>query len=193
MEDFRKITPKRRDDAPLGKRYGAYKPLLREDFHQRCGYCGDHDFFSNTFYEVDHFVPKSLDQDRENDYSNLVYSCRAFNNSKRDKWPTQDKHKTNDGVIGWIEPCDSAYTKQFSRLADGSIMSKTNLGLWMWKALTLGNPIHRLKWTLEQLRIELQKTDDLVISDVVELRRIKDLNALYRRFEEQLRGFPNFG
>ena len=46
MGDFRKITPARRDNAPEGRKYSAYKPLLREDIDQRCGYCGDHDFFS---------------------------------------------------------------------------------------------------------------------------------------------------
>ena len=45
---------------------------------------------------------------------------------------------------------------------------------------------------LEQLRLELVKTDALVIEDLEELKQIKELNATYRRFEEQLKGFPNF-
>lgn len=192
MVDFRKTTPFRRCDAPDGKKYQTYKPLLREDFHQRCGYCGDHDFFSDTFYEIDHFVPKKIAEERENDYSNLVYSCRSCNNSKRAKWPTGNANISNNGKEGWIDPCDSKYANQFERLSDGSVKSKTELGLWMWKALTLGNPIHRLKWTLEQLRIELIKTDTLEIEDPIELKQIKELNARYRKFEGQLRGFPNF-
>ncbi len=192
MVDFRKTTPFRRCDAPEGKKYQTYKPLLREDFHQRCGYCGDHDFFSDTFYEIDHFVPKKIAEERENDYSNLVYSCRSCNNSKRAKWPTGNANIPNNGKEGWIDPCDSKYANQFERLSDGSVKSKTELGLWMWKALTLGNPIHRLKWTLEQLRIELMKTDTLEIEDPIELKQIKELNARYRKFEGQLRGFPNF-
>ena len=192
MADFRKKTPSRRSDAPEGKKYQIYKPLLREDFHQRCGYCGDHDFFSDTFYEIDHFVPKKIAEERENDYSNLVYSCRSCNNSKGAKWPTGNANKPNNGKEGWIDPCDSKYATQFERLSDGSVKSKTELGLWMWKALTLGNPIHRLKWTLEQLRIELMKTDTLEIEDPIELKQIKELNARYRKFEGQLRGFPNF-
>ena len=192
MGDFRKITPARRENAPEGKKYSAYKPLLREDFHQRCGYCGDHDFFSETFYEIDHFVPKKLDEKRENDYANLVYSCRSCNNSKRAKWPTGDIKKPNNGKEGWIDPCDATYSEQFERITDGSVKSKTDLGQWMWKELTLGNPIHRLKWTLEQLRVELKKTDSLVIVDIDQLKKIKELNARYRKYEEQLRGFPNF-
>ena len=197
MGDFRQITPTRRDNAPAGKKYQEYKPLLREDFHQRCGYCGDHDFFRETFYEIDHFVPKTLASERENDYSNLVYSCRTCNNSKRAKWPTDDVTKPNDGKNGWIDPCETDYAVQFDRLSDGSIKSKTELGAWMWNALTLGNPIHRLKWSLEMLRKELDRidriTESLDISDVEELKKIVALNASYRRFEERLRGIPNFG
>ena len=192
MEDFRKVTPVRRDNAPDVKSYHEYKPLLREDFHERCGYCGDHEFFRDTFYEIDHFVPKTLAPRREKDYANLVYSCRTCNNSKRAKWPTKKVDKPNNGNEGWIDPCDNEYSKQFERLSDGSVKSRTILGQWMWRELSLGNPIHRLKWSLEQLRIELKETDDLEIDDPTELKQIKELNARYRRFEEQLKGLPNF-
>ena len=192
MEDFRKVTPVRRDNAPDVKSYHEYKPLLREDFHERCGYCGDHEFFRDTFYEIDHFVPKTLAPRREKDYANLVYSCRTCNNSKRAKWPTKKMDKPNNGNEGWIDPCDNEYSKQFERLSDGSVKSRTILGQWMWRELSLGNPIHRLKWSLEQLRIELKETDDLEIDDPTELKQIKELNARYRRFEEQLKGLPNF-
>ena len=192
MEDFRKVTPVRRDNAPDVKSYHEYKPLLREDFHERCGYCGDHEFFRDTFYEIDHFVPKTLAPRREKDYANLVYSCRTCNNSKRAKWPTKKMDKLNNGNEGWIDPCDNEYSKQFERLSDGSVKSRTILGQWMWRELSLGNPIHRLKWSLEQLRIELKETDDLDIDDPTELKQIKELNARYRRFEEQLKGLPNF-
>lgn len=192
MADFRKITPCRRTNVAEQTKHTKYKDDLRIDFHQRCGYCGDHDFFRDTFYEVDHFVPKSLDKTRELDYSNLVYACRSCNNAKRAKWPTKDPNKANDGLKGWIDPCDGTYASQFERLADGSIKAITQLGFWMWSELSLGRPNHRLKWQLEQLRLELLRTDALEIDDPVELKAIKELNAKYRRFEESLRGYPNF-
>lgn len=192
MADFRKITPCRRTNVAEQTKHTKYKDDLRIDFHQRCGYCGDHDFFRDTFYEVDHFVPKSLDITRELDYSNLVYACRSCNNSKCAKWPTKDPNKANDGLKGWIDPCDGTYACQFERLADGSIKAITQLGSWMWSELSLGRPNHRLKWQLEQLRLELLRTDALEIDDPVELKAIKELNAKYRRFEESLRGYPNF-
>ena len=192
MIDFRKKNPSRRSNAPQAKKYSDYKSLLREDFNQRCGYCDDHEFFSETYYEIDHFVPQKIAAEKENDYSNLVYSCRSCNNSKRAKWPTKDVNLSNNGKEGWIDPCDSNYAIQFKRISDGSICPKTDLGLWMWKELTLGNPIHRLKWILEQLRVELKKTDMLDIDNPIELKQIKELNTQYRKFEEQLKGTPNF-
>lgn len=192
MTDFRHSSPCRRKTPPTCKQYREYKSILREDFHQRCGYCGDHDFFRDTFYEIDHFVPKDLDKSRIADYTNLVYSCRICNNTKRAQWPTGNITKPNDGYVGWIDPCDAQYAEQFERIADGSIMAKTRLGTWMWKSLALGNPVHRIKWKLEQLRNELSKMDDIETDNITDLKQIKELNTLYRRFEESLRGVPDF-
>ena len=192
MNDFRKTQPLRRCDVPACGDYRKYKQSLREDFHHRCGYCGDHEYFRDTFYEIDHFVPKTLAPDKENEYSNLVYSCRSCNNSKGAKWPTGNASHPNDGRIGWIDPCDNQYPVQFDRLKDGSIQGKTQLGRWMWSALSLGNPIHRLKWILEQIRVELDKAGSIDINDVNQLRLVNELNNMYRSFEEQLRGIPRF-
>ena len=195
MADFRKTTPVRRTSVPDYKTHSEYKQLLREDFHQRCGYCGDHEFFRDTYYEVDHFVPKKyLVKISPVEYSNLVYSCRSCNNSKRAKWPTKDENIHNDAKQGFIDPCDAAYAAQFERLTDGSIRPKTELGGWMWSALNFGNPAHRVKWQLEKVKILLKELDRLSIESMsVEELRIKEtLNRLYHGLEEQLRGKPNF-
>ena len=193
MVDFRKITPARRSEVPEFSRHTEYKPYLREDFHQRCGYCGDHEFFRETYYEVDHFVPqKYLKQISPTDYTNLVYSCRSCNNFKRAKWPTRDENLPNNGLVGFIDPCDKAYPVQFYRDSTGIIFPKTHLGKWMWSALILGNPIHRLKWVLEQLRVILDELDTLEIESSIELKHIIEINSLYRKLEIQLKGKPNF-
>jgi len=192
MADFRKEVPLRRIIISALTRYEEYKPMLREDFHERCGYCGDHEFFRDTYYEVDHFVPKIIDPDRKNDYSNLVYSCRTCNNTKSKKWPTNDKNVPNNGKIGFIDPCDPSYGQQFKRLADGSIMALTPLGYWMWTNLALCNSSHRIKWMLEELRIELRKLESIDTEDVETLKKIRLLNSKYKDFEEALRGTPTF-
>lgn len=193
MSDFRKIAPQRRKDPPEKANYGDYKQYLREDFHQRCGYCGDHDHFRDTYYEVDHFVPREhLKKLSLATYTNLVYSCRSCNNSKRDKWPTADENVHNNGTEGFIDPCHQSYPQQFERLPDGSIRATTVLGGWMWTNLALGNPIHRLKWKLEQLKSELDRLNAIDTDNVEALRLIAFLNREYMKYEEKLRGVPNF-
>ena len=193
MSDFRKITPARRESVPVYKTHNEYKPLLREDFHQRCGYCGDHEFFRDTYYEVDHFVPKkSLVNISPTEYSNLVYSCRSCNNSKRAKWPTRDQNIHNHGKLRYIDPSEDADAAQFERLADGSIHSITDLGDWMWSALNFGNPAHRVRWKLEEIKIMLKELDKVNIDSLEELRAKEKLNRLYHNLEEQLKGKPKF-
>lgn len=193
MSDFRKITPQRRENPPAKSNYKDYKSYLQEDFHHRCGYCGDHDYFQDSFYEIDHFVPQNqLKTISLTTYSNLVYSCRSCNNSKRAKWPTGDEFVHNNGSEGFIDPCHQSYSQQFERLSDGSIKAITTLGNWMWTNLRLGNPIHRIKWKLEQLKSELIRLNSINTEDKGLLKQIIYLNREYMKFEEQLRGVPNF-
>lgn len=194
MEDFRKVTPFRRTNVENSKDISKYKNLLRQDFNERCGYCGDHEFFRDSFYEIDHFVPKKyLKTISETEYSNLVYSCRACNNFKRAKWPTQDENIHNNGKEGFIDPCNSEYTEQFKRINDGSIYPVTDLGSWMWSALNLGNPIHRIKWKLEQVRCKIMMLRDLVDTNSVDdLKLITEMSRIYFDLEEQLKGVPSF-
>ena len=68
----------------------------------------------------------------------------------------------------------------------------TNLGDWMWSALNFGNPAHRVRWKLEEVKILLAELDKVNI-DLPEVLKAKDkLNTLYRNLEEQLMGKPNF-
>jgi HNH endonuclease domain-containing protein len=193
MSDFRRKTPMRSIPVPVFDSYKKYKSLLRKDFNERCGYCGDHDFFRETYYEIDHFVPKEcLRSISLSEYTNLVYSCRLCNNHKRKKWPTQDEKIHNDGAQGFIDPCDTSYANQFERLIDGTIHPMTALGDWMWAALNLGNPAHRIKYKLEEIKVLLDQIDQIKDLFVEELIAIKDLNKAYRDLEEQLKGKPCF-
>ena len=59
----REIRPIRRTSPtrnPTGSNWADHKPDLQQDFHLHCGYCGSYDGFRNTYFEVDHFIPKSL-------------------------------------------------------------------------------------------------------------------------------------
>ncbi len=81
MYQFREKIPKRRTDIANKSRYQDYKSELRKDFNERCGYCNDSERFKNTYYEIDHFIPKILLKKNEYaDYTNLVFYCRYCNN-----------------------------------------------------------------------------------------------------------------
>ena len=58
--NFRDKTPIRRTNPSSQSNYTRYRDELRSDFNCRCGYCHTHDFFRSTYYEIDHFVPKTI-------------------------------------------------------------------------------------------------------------------------------------
>ncbi len=194
--DFRTHTPHRRNNPTPVKCCSAAKPELREDFHSRCGYCNDHDFFKETYYEADHFIPRGmLKTISQVDYKNMVYSCRSCNNAKRSKWPTKDEMSHNNGKIGFVDPCNEEYSKQFERLPDGTIVPITDLGEWMWDAMKLYNSSHRIIWQLEQLRknmLILLKYNDKYGDNPDFSSLITNICKEYFKYEEELKGTPVF-
>lgn len=187
---FRKFLPVRRGDPRQVRHYSQHKDELREDFHKCCGYCGDSDYFRMEYYEVDHFAPKEVMKTIElTDYSNLVYSCRSCNNSKRAKWPTGDEHVHNAENVGFIDPCNPDYDQQFERNTDGSIVPTTLIGEWMFSALNFGNPKHRIIWMLMTIKdkMETLKSMDLGSLDLEQSRAIIELFQQYMALEDTLR------
>lgn len=120
---------------PTGKNWSEHKQDLKEDFHHHCGYCGSLDDLRHTYYEVDHFVPKSLFEKSGNisycQYNNLVYSCKFCNNIKLNKWPSNDEKISHLNDEGFIDPCMAEYDSHIYRTDSGSIRWHTNLGKWM--------------------------------------------------------------
>ncbi len=174
--NVRDIRPQRRTNpskTPTGKNWSEHKPDLQEDFNAHCGYCGSFDGYRHTYFEVDHFIPKSLFEIQNNigycQYDNLVYSCKFCNNKKLAKWPSNDENVAVVNDEGFIDPCDIQYDDHLYRTADGGIMWKSKLGEWM--AVTAFNFDQRsnsikLLWELNQRRklldafiVELNKRD----------------------------------
>ena len=153
MNDFRLVVPKRRNNPRNVKRYGLHQDDLIEDFENCCGYCGDNDGFSGgkRFYQIDHFVPKSLKLIDETNYSNLIYSCFYCNNRKSNDWPTGKADVHNDGTKGYIDPCHDDFPKQFKRNNRGDIVPCSPLGEYMHLHLNLGLRRHALIWALARL------------------------------------------
>jgi hypothetical protein len=173
MIPLRDKTPTRRPNptlTPVGLNWSEHKPDLRDDFKSHCGYCHSYDGYKHTYFEVDHFVPKSLILKNGwaitlTQYDNLVYSCKFCNNKKLSKWTTNTPNPSHDGNIGFVDPCNPNYDTHFYRTTDGAIRPRTNLGQWMFREafkfderersiIVLYN-MNRLKQTIDALIVQL--------------------------------------
>lgn len=166
MVPFREKTPKRRENPtnnPTTNNWTTHKPDLREDFNSKCGYCDSFDGFRHTYFEVDHFIPKDFFKNLGNisltEYSNLVYSCRFCNNSKRAKWPSQKEDIFHINNQGFEDPATELYDNNFYRTHDGGIMWKTELGKWMFSYAFKFDERHdsiKVLWNLNKLRLIIE-------------------------------------
>ncbi|MBT3168233.1 MAG: HNH endonuclease [Candidatus Cloacimonetes bacterium] len=160
--NVRDQIPKRRSTPtknPTGKRWSEHKPDLKEDFNSCCGYCGSFDGFRHTYFEVDHFIPKSLFEKNGNieycQYDNLIYSCKFCNNKKGKLWPSQDENVPIINDEGFIDVCEAEYEKHLYRTSRGSIMWNTPLGKWMATKAFKFDERERsiiILWNLNELR-----------------------------------------
>lgn len=78
-------TPHGRKHGPMGyPKYGLYRRWLRDEFVFTCVYCLRRETWATLKrdWELDHFVPKSIDPKGTLDYDNLVYACSTCNRSK---------------------------------------------------------------------------------------------------------------
>ena len=78
---------------PTDARWREFRRELTEEFDNLCAYCEETDRG-----EVEHFRPKKLYPELVYVWLNWLFACRACNQAKLDKWPTQ----------GYIDPCDEA-------------------------------------------------------------------------------------
>lgn len=186
---LREKKPIRSKNVAKQADYHAYRDQLAEDFNHRCGYCDDKDLPRAASYEIDHFVPKSLDVSRKTDYNNLVYACKSCNRAKWNKWPTKNKDIHNDGRVGWIDPCSTDYDAQFERRNDGKIQPITELGCWMYENLKLWKKQHEILWNCERLEDNINKLENLNIKGMLPEQQKDSLIQLYQMYRRVIHSF----
>jgi hypothetical protein len=93
--------------------YESYRPWLRDEFAFRCVYCLFREQWGllRTAFQIDHFLPISLNPAESADYRNLVYSCATCNASKGMQLLPDPCRVLIDGVVrvhenGTIHPTD---------------------------------------------------------------------------------------
>src|SRR5438128_1356396 len=102
----------RRPDPPSYSNYRLYKPILREDFRNRCGYCllheGDEMGGGFQHFHIDHFRPRKTFPGLISTYANLYYACRWCNGAKSETWPSTEEQRLG---FGFVDPCvEDLYT-----------------------------------------------------------------------------------
>ena len=149
--------------------YRSFKPYLRDDFNQRCGYCDDQDCYAGGTRgcHIDHFKPHSIKEFKslKESYSNLVYSCPYCNGVKSNKWKD-----TN----GFVDPCENEYDNHLKRNDIGEIIYETDQGQYIYLNLNLGLKRHELLWCIDKLKQQKQ---------MVSLKMTKCINVKSKELE----------
>ena len=129
------------------------KKYLRIDFHSRCAYCDDRDFYygGEKVFHVDHFAPKEKFPDLIHRYENLLYACPYCNEAKSDKWPSSSPDISIVDNVGFANPCTEEYDSHLARNPDGSISSTSKLGEYMAINLKLYLKRHQIFYKIDQI------------------------------------------
>lgn len=192
---IRDQCPSRRPNPPREKKSGKefncseYKPFLAEDFNHRCGYCDGLKSILRQDFHVDHFIPQNPPKGMtttipNNQYENLVYACPSCNRAKSNKWPTLDENIHNDGVNGFVDPCNPQYDSHLQRDTMGRIEATTELGKYIYKNLKLYSAHHATVWMLKEIQNRIEKLKSLSASSQNNTHK-QALNSLLALYYEQ--------
>lgn len=153
----------RREGIPQLNHYQDARNLLEQDFQFLCGYCGKNGRVMREKFHIDHFVPKSIDKGRINDYYNLVLACPKCNLSKSDKWPTGDKKSPHNEKEGFVDPASDEYDQHMQRNEDGFVVGITLVGKSICSMLHLDIRRTDLYWKINILRDKQSELEKLYV------------------------------
>ncbi len=164
--------------------YRSFRPYLKNDFNQRCGYCDDPDthYGQEIAYHIDHFKPKSKFSSLKADYHNLVYSCPYCNNAKSNEWKDVD---------GFIDPCKDEYDTHLERDNKGKIIFKTPRGEYVVINLKLYLRRHSLIWTLGVLEKQKQQLKEIQTNNPNELDISKQFMFIQNKIDDYINNLGN--
>ena len=169
-------VPHRRRHGPRGyKDYGNYKPFLRDEFVFRCVYCLEREMWypnRGDSFSVEHFIPKTIEPDKERDYENLLYACVRCNTYKQTS-------------ITLLDPTKVAFSDYFSVNEDGYITGLSPEANDLLDLLDLNNnpALEERRKALCLLRLKKRLPDvkdvhDLFISHFAYPEDLPDLESL---------------
>ncbi|MEX2309816.1 MAG: HNH endonuclease [Pirellulales bacterium] len=147
--------------------YDSYRDWLRDEFVFRCVYCLHREqWYSRAgTFNVEHFIPVSVDPKGRCEYTNLLYACLTCNIAKQD-------------IMGVPDPCQVAFHKCLRAKSNGEFEALNKDGEKLRDVLRLNsdsNVMHRSRWmrnlvTLKTSNPELYKEYMGFPSDLPDLR-----------------------
>jgi hypothetical protein len=147
------LMPHVRRHGPAGYvDYASYRDWLRDEFTFRCVFCLHRERWygrAGTF-DIEHFVPASVDPQGQCEYSNLLYACRTCNAAKTD-------------LLAVPNPCAVAFGDCLRIKTDGEVEALNADGKKLCAVLRLNsasNLEHRSRW-LRMLQTLRESNPDL--------------------------------
>ncbi len=172
-----------------------YSSILKEDFHNMCGYCGKDFNIISCPYQKDHLIPVDVAKKHNNtelpiSYENLVYSCRICNRNKWNQWPLDNIDAINNGEKGFSDPASEEFDECLCRNENGLIIAKNNVGIYMHKIFNFENRLTDVWWKLSIIEETMNEINLLIEKEESQenLKRYYQLNMKYKQFCLLLKG-----
>jgi hypothetical protein len=152
-----------RSDVPSGLKYPEYKKYLRRDFLFSCAYCTTTESEAQALrFTIDHYEPRSVRPELENQYQNLMYACDQCNMLKGSRCPTQEMR---DADRRFFRPDKDVRSEHFG-VDNSEVKGTTEVGRFTTVAVDLNRPtLVRLR----ELRRRLLDSDEYVNEGIAAL------------------------
>jgi HNH endonuclease len=139
--------------------YRGFRTYVRADFCQKCAYCLIAELWAagEQHFELDHFRPKSLFPELEQDFYNLYYACHPCNLSKHRFWPPEDLEQRG---TTFVDLCQDEFESHFRSNEDGTWSGITESGKYTVDILRLN------KKHLVQVRLLLRRLGIDILSKI---------------------------
>jgi hypothetical protein len=126
---------------PTSGTYKAWKEQIAKEGRHQCVYCAIHEalFGGVRNFHIEHYKPKSIFKQLENDIKNLFYSCPVCNTFKGDAWP--DDPKDDHSNSSFPDPSKVDYNELFEvDFSSGLLKGKFSASTYMIESLNLNRP-----------------------------------------------------
>lgn len=176
-----RASPVKRTHSPRPGAWRAYRDCLRLEFEFTCAFCLSHESEvvehgseGSGLFAIEHYEPKSLRPDLENEYRNLFYICR-YCNGTRLATPVQ----AADGRR-LLDPCQSAWTDHFAYESTNFRLEPLTPDGQYTEAIYVINAPRKVEGRKHRFEVITERAETLEKSP----GRIEQLKALLDRVEE---------